>query len=114
MNTALSNKNVHQHFDFTGGDAVIDQLYDFTMNLRWEDVPQEVQNRTRNLFLDLIGVLVVATKTPVSRICCDIALEHFAAGPNSSARLPLDGRAVSPTGAAFFMGKALLHGSAHV
>jgi len=109
----LRQAGIYQNFDFAGGDAVIDQIYNFAMKLRWDDVPDVARQRTKNLFMDLSGVLAVGTETPVSHIIRDMAVEQFGPSATSSARLPLDGRAVSPSGAAMATGMTIDSIDAH-
>jgi len=112
------NQQIHKHdyfkkFDFDGGEAVIDRLYRFTMDLCWTDIPDNVQQRIKNLFLDLIGVLASGRETPVSLIMRDFVLTQFGATSACKSRLLLDGHPVSPAGASLFAGMTIDSIDAH-
>jgi len=102
----------YQEFDFSGGEDIVDQVYRFTTGLQWEDAPQEVRERVKLLLLDLCGVLACGRDTPVSGIIRDFAAEQFGAG-TARARLPFDGREVSPAGAALATGMSIDSIDAH-
>ncbi len=99
-------------FDFTGGEAVVDRAYDFVTGLGWDDIPADVRDRAKLLLLDLVGVLASGTATPVSRVIRDFAADQFGPG-GTAAHLPLDGRAVSPAGAALATGMTIDSIDAH-
>lgn len=71
-------------------------LHAFLHDLRRPDVPAEAQALARQWLLDLAGV---AAGTPLSRIIRDHAAAQFGPG-DRSARMLMDGRRVSPAGAA--------------
>jgi 2-methylcitrate dehydratase PrpD len=73
---------------------------DFTHDLTFDDLPDDVVHHAIRCVKDLIGVAAAGTSTDLSRIIRTHAVENFAAGPSRSARLMFDGRAVSPAGAA--------------
>lgn len=88
------------------------QLTDFIHSLRWQDVPAPVQDRTRDFLVDLLGVAAGGIGTRLARIICDHAADQFGAG-GSSARMLLDGRRVSPAGAALAGGMVIDAFDAH-
>jgi 2-methylcitrate dehydratase PrpD len=112
MKKSIHKNEFFKKFDFDGGKAVIDQLYQFCMKLKWDDIPESVQHRVKNLFLDLIGVLTAGRKTPVSQIIKDFAVSQLGAGDCKS-RLLLDGHEVSPSGAALVRGMTIDSIDAH-
>ncbi|KPA15620.1 MmgE/PrpD family protein, partial [Candidatus Magnetomorum sp. HK-1] len=112
MSKPLHKNEFFKKFDFDNGEAVIDRLYQFSMDLNWNDIPDNVQHRIKNLFLDLIGVLTTGRETPVSQIIQDFALAQFGAS-GCKARLLLDGHEVSPSGAALATGMTIDSIDAH-
>ncbi|MCZ8153608.1 MAG: MmgE/PrpD family protein [Rhodobacteraceae bacterium] len=88
------------------------QLIDFLHGLRWQDVPGPVQERTRDFLIDLLGVATGGVGTRLSRIIRHHAADQFAPGSNP-ARMLLDGRAVSPAGAALAGGMTIDAYDAH-
>jgi 2-methylcitrate dehydratase PrpD len=88
------------------------QLTDFAHSLRWQDVPEPVQTRTRDFMLDLLGVAAGGIGTHLSQIIRDHAADQFGAG-GASARMLLDGRPVSPAGAALAAGMVIDSFDAH-
>ena len=87
-------------------------LIPFLHDLRWQDVPDQVQDRTRDFLIDLLGVATGGIGTALSRIIRDHAADQFGAG-SSPARLLLDGRRVSPAGAALAGGMVIDAYDAH-
>lgn len=87
-------------------------LTDFAHSLRWQDVPEPVQARTRDFLLDLLGVAAGGNGTRLSQIIRDHAADQFGAG-GASARMLLDGRRVSPAGAALAGGMVIDAFDAH-
>ncbi len=74
----------------------------FVRQLTHTDLPLDVRRIMRRSFLDTIGVAAVGSTTAnsvIARRCAD-ALWHSGAEIGSS-RMLLDGRRVSPAGAAF-------------
>ena len=71
----------------------------FIHRTRLRDVPAPVVERARLLLLDLAGVAAAATRAPVARIAASHAAAHMLA--KRRVRILLDGRRVSPAGAAF-------------
>ncbi|MFT7648875.1 MAG: 2-methylcitrate dehydratase PrpD [Candidatus Poriferisodalaceae bacterium] len=97
---------IDQHFDFTGSEPVMAEVYRFATTTTGDDISTEVQKRARLLFLDLIGVLAAGSQTELSRIICSYAADHHGAG-GAAATIPFDGRRVSPSGAALAAGMTL-------
>jgi len=78
----------------------------FLHNTKWSDIPEHVQDFTKRCLLDLTGVWIGAKSTELSTIICNHAAEQFGAG-SKSATLMLDGRKVSPAGAALANGMTI-------
>ncbi len=85
---------------------------EFLHGIRYQDLSSETLTYARRNTLDLIGVLVAGSTTELSKIISDHAAEHFAAGTNG-ASLMLDGRIVSPVGAAMVNGMMIDSVDAH-
>lgn len=79
---------------------------DFLHNTTYDDLPQEVRNFGRRCLLDLVGILVSGKTTELSKLICDHAGEQFGVGAKSASLL-LDGRKVSPAGAALANGMTI-------
>ena len=76
----------------------------FIHELKWEDIPDEARLQARRCLLDTLGVAVGGRRTELSRIIHDYAAAVYG-GPG--ARLWLDGREVSPPGAALANGMTI-------
>jgi 2-methylcitrate dehydratase PrpD len=88
------------------------QLTDHIHGLRWQDVPAPVQDRTRDFLVDLLGVAAGGIGTRLSHIIRDHAADQFAPG-SAPARMLMDGRKVSPAGAALAGGMVIDAYDAH-
>lgn len=88
------------------------RVSDFLHNLQWKDVPAPVQARAIDFLVDLLGVSAAGAGTRLSRIIRDHAAEQFAAG-GPSASMMMDGRRVSPAGAALAGGMTIDAMDAH-
>lgn len=77
------------------------QLNDFIHCLHWEDVPEAARRYARRCLLDTVGAGLGGRRTECSRIIFDFAAGHFG---GRGAQLWLDGREVSPAGAALANG----------
>lgn len=88
------------------------QFNDFVHDLRLADIPEAVLERTRLLLLDLVGVAAGGATTELSRIIRDHAAMMFGPGARP-ARMLMDGRAVSPAGAALAGGMTIDAMDAH-
>lgn len=76
----------------------------FIHDLRWQDIPDGVRSQARRCLLDTFGAAIGGRRTELSRIIHDYAAAmHQGAG----AQLWLDGRAVSPLGAALANGMTI-------
>jgi len=74
---------------------------DFIQSLRFDDLPDDVLFIMKRSLLDTIGVAVLGSTTGMSSIARNHAVGHMSAGPSGpKARMILDGRTVSSTGAA--------------
>ena len=81
---------------------VFNQVAAFTNTIGFDAIPGHVTTTAKLLVLDLIGVLIAASKLEAGRIARDHAARHWAAGEGApSARLMLDGRRVSLPGCGF-------------
>lgn len=74
-------------------------MFEFIHSLRYEDLPAEVVAHARRCLIDLIGTAAGGSTTDAARIMRNHAAKYYGAG-EISARLLLDGRRVSPPGAA--------------
>jgi 2-methylcitrate dehydratase PrpD len=75
-------------------------------------MPDEVIEFAKRCLLDLVGVMIAGSQTHLTRIIKDHAAEQFGAG-SLSASLLLDGRMVSPAGAALSNGMMIDSIDAH-
>ena len=90
------------------------QLHQFVHALDFDSIPEDVRYTTRLLILDLIGVLAAGGKLEASRIACNHAVNHWAAGPGAPrAQLLFDGRETSLPGFGFAMATQLDNLDAH-
>ena len=76
----------------------------YALELRFDDLPDDVVRAARRHLLDLIGVAASGRTTPLSRIIHDHAVRMFG---GDSARLMFDGRRASPAGAALAGGMTI-------
>ncbi|SIS50522.1 MmgE/PrpD family protein [Paracoccus saliphilus] len=81
-------------------------FHDFLHDTSAADLPDEVLALGRRWLLDLLGVAAGGSRTSLSRIIRNHAAEHFAAGSKGAAML-MDGRRVSPAGAALAGGMTI-------
>jgi len=78
------------------------EFTDFTLNAGFDDIPEDVAERAKDLILDLLGVGAAADSIPAARIGREIAVRQFNAGSdNDRARIMFDGRTASGGGAAY-------------
>jgi 2-methylcitrate dehydratase PrpD len=84
----------------------------FVHDLRWDDVPIAARDRTQDLLVDLLGVAAGGIGTRLSALIRDHAADQFAAG-GAGTRMLLDGRRVSPAGAALAGGMTIDAFDAH-
>ncbi|MEM9148318.1 MAG: MmgE/PrpD family protein [Pseudomonadota bacterium] len=81
-------------------------LIDFVHDMRLKAVPEPVRQQARRLLLDIAGVAAGGSRTRLSEIVRTHAVRHFAAGA-AGARMLVDGRRVSPAGAALAGGMTI-------
>lgn len=79
-------------------------LIDFIHRTTWRDLPPEVQHQTRRCLLDTLGAAISGRGTRLSAMAHDVAAATYG-GPG--AYLWLDGRKVSPPGAALANGMTI-------
>ncbi|SHK11178.1 2-methylcitrate dehydratase PrpD [Shimia gijangensis] len=72
----------------------------FAANLTYTDIPQDVLAILRRSFTDTMGVAAVGSTTSMSGLARKAALAVFGTGTAGSSRMLMDGRSVSPAGAA--------------
>ncbi len=72
----------------------------FACDLRYEDLPEELLALLRRSFLDTIGVAAIGATTEMARCARRAAQALFGAGSAGTARVLMDGTALSPVGAA--------------
>ena len=76
----------------------------FIHQLNWSDLPETVRHQAVRCLLDTVGTAVAGRQTDCSRIIYNFAAAAFG---GSGARLWLDGRSVSPPGAALAHGMTI-------
>lgn len=76
---------------------------DFIAELRWDDLPQPVRAQTKLALLDLIGVAIGGSATPLSAIIRDHAIESF----GGDHPMLMDGRKASCAGVALAAGMTI-------
>ncbi len=72
----------------------------FAVGLEHRQIPSEVLAILRRSFVDTMGVCAIGSTTDLSRIARKAALALFGRGQAGGARMLMDGRHVSPVGAA--------------
>jgi 2-methylcitrate dehydratase PrpD len=85
-------------------------VFEFTKNLTWEAIPNDVQHQSKRCLLDLIGVASAGRTTPTSDMINNHAAAMFGGGKSA---LFFDGRLVSPAGAAMANGMTIDSIDAH-
>lgn len=79
---------------------------DFLHKTTYDELPEEVRSFARRCLLDLTGILISGKTTELSKLICNHASEQFGVGTKSASIL-LDGRNVSPAGAALANGMTI-------
>jgi len=102
----------------SGTDASIrapagNPVIDWIRTMRLDDIPADVVARVQDLLLDTLGVAAGAGITPAAGIAYALAASQFAPGDRAAVRLPFDGRAVSPAGAAYALATRIDNLDAH-
>ena len=80
------------------------EVIQFIHETTWNDLPQNVRHQARRCLLDTLGAGISGRATDLSRIVHDFAASAFG---GNGARLWLDGREVSPPGAALANGMTI-------
>jgi len=80
------------------------ETIEFIHETRWRDLPEQIRNQARRCLLDTIGAGLSGRRTELSRIVHDFAAMVYG---GQGATLWLDGRTVSPPGAALANGMAI-------
>ncbi len=75
-------------------------MSDFATTLAYEDLPGSLLAVLRRSFADTLGVAAIGSTTEMSHLARQGALAVFGAGGAGPARMLMDGRVVSPAGAA--------------
>lgn len=84
----------------------------FLHKTSYDDLPKEVVTFSKRCLLDLVGILISGKTTKLSTLICNHASEQFGVGSKASSIL-LDGRRVSPAGAALANGMTIDSIDAH-
>ena len=79
-------------------------IIEFIHETQWRDLPDHVRGQARRCLLDTLGAALGGRQTELSGIVHDFAAATYGGG---GARLWLDGRAVSPPGAALANGMTI-------
>lgn len=75
-------------------------MAEFAFGSGYEDIPEPMRALLRRSFLDTMGVAAIGSTTEMSGIARRGALALFGVGEAAGARMLMDGRRVSPAGAA--------------
>ncbi|MBV1865495.1 MAG: MmgE/PrpD family protein [Rhodobacteraceae bacterium] len=73
---------------------------EFSANLTYSDIPEAVLTVLRRSFTDTMGVAAIGSTTEMSQIARKGALALFGIGTAGGSQMLMDGRSVSPAGAA--------------
>ena len=79
--------------------TTLNSVQSFLYDLQWQDIPKEAQHQAKRCLMDLVGVLVCGTQTPMAMISTDHA-SKFYCSPDRPVRLLGDGRQASAPGVA--------------
>lgn len=85
----------------------ISHVTHFTLDTRWEDLPEAVRHQAKRCLLDTLGALIAGSQTPVAGVIRRTALQQFG---GDQATIMVSGERVSAVGAALangFFGNAL-------
>lgn len=80
------------------------KLISFIHELTWSDIPPDIQNQARRCLIDTVGCGLSGRQTDLSRIIFDFTASQYG---GTGAKLWLDGRTVSPAGAALANGMTI-------
>ena len=75
-------------------------MSDFAATLGYDDLPSDLLWTLRRSFTDTMGVAAIGATTDMARLAGRAALALFGPGTAGQSRMLMDGRAVSPAGAA--------------
>ncbi len=75
---------------------------EFVHDLGYDDIPDAVRKVLRRSFTDTMGVAAIGSTTEMSAITAKAADALWHAGTSGAARCLMDGRTLSPAGAAFY------------
>ena len=64
-------------------DTIIQQLADFALKARWEDLPPDIVQETKMILMDAVGCALVATQTDKGKINLSLA-KRFGGPPEAS------------------------------
>ena len=79
-------------------------VINFIHEMNWNDLPEDVRRQAQRCLLDTLGAAIAGSRTRLSQIAHDFAASHFG---GRDAYLWLDGREVSPPGAALANGMTI-------
>jgi 2-methylcitrate dehydratase PrpD len=88
-------------------ETSIDIVLRFISEIKWHDIPPEVQHQSRRCLMDTLGALLAGTETPVAELMARIATAQF---NGNEATILVSGKRTSVSGAALangFAGNAL-------
>jgi 2-methylcitrate dehydratase PrpD len=80
------------------------EVINFIHDINWNDLPEEIKHQARRCLLDTLGAGIAGRQTELSQIIHDFAASVFG---GTGAYLWLDGRQVSPPGAALANGMTI-------
>ena len=79
---------------------MVQNFAEFSANLTYSDIPETVLTVLRRSFTDTMGVAAIGSTTEMSQIARKGALALFGIGTAGGSQMLMDGRSVSPAGAA--------------
>lgn len=80
------------------------EVINFIHDINWNDFPEEIKHQARRCLLDALGAGIAGRQTELSQIIHDFAASNFG---GTGAYLWVDGREVSPPGAALANGMTI-------
>ncbi len=103
---SVISRSLEDWIYFAMGDLTSHAI-DFTLDTRWENLPDTVQHQAKRCLMDALGALIAGSQTPVAGIMRKTALQQFS---GDQATILVAGERVSAAGAALangFSGNAL-------
>jgi 2-methylcitrate dehydratase PrpD len=82
-------------------NSLLDFAVDFTLNTRWEDLPEEIRHQAKRCLMDTLGALIAGSQTPVAGIMQKTAVSQFG---GNQATILVSANRVSAAGAALANG----------